>query len=322
MKAAIMYQNRALPEYADVPAPVETRDDEILVTVKAVAIKHYDKGRASGKHYSADAPAENGRIVGGDGVCLLPDGSRVYGMGNSMMAEKATINKHRTVPIPDGLDDATAAALPNAVIGSAMGLKYKADIQPGDVVLVNGATGFTGRIAVQLAKHYGAGKVIVTGRNQPSLDALSTLGADISISLLQEDQDFKAQLKAIHTTTPVDIVIDYLWGHSTEMILDCIKGDGSFSNRIRYVSVGSMAGDLIQLSSAILRSVNIQLTGSGLGSWPREQVGLLFSEILPETFQLAAAGKLITNTSSIPLQDIGAIWDREAPDGNRFVVII
>lgn len=322
MKAAIMYQNRALPAYAEVPDPITTEDDELLVTVKAVAIKHYDKGRASGKHYSADAPGENGRIVGGDGVCLLPDGTRVYGMGNGMMAEKAVINKHRMVPIPAGLDDATAAALPNAVIGSAMGLKYKAAIQPGDVVLVNGATGFTGSIAVQLAKYYGAGKVIVTGRNKQSLDALSTLGADIAISLLQDEQEIKTQLKTIHTATPVDIVIDYLWGRSAEIILDSIRGDGAFTNRIRYVSVGSMAGDLIQLSSAILRSVNIQLTGSGLGSWPVEQVALLFSEILPETFQLAADGKLVTNTAAIPLQDISSIWDSTAPDGGRFVVII
>ncbi|ACU64114.1 quinone oxidoreductase family protein [Chitinophaga pinensis] len=321
MKAAVMYPQEALPKYVDFPEPT-AQDDEILVTVKAVAIKHFDKRRASGTHYSTEAPQTNGRLIGGDGVCLLPDGTRVYAIGEGMMAEKATIDKNRFVPLPDNLDDASAAALPNAVFGSAMGLKFKADIQAGDVVLINGATGFTGRTAVQIAKHYGAGKIIVTGRNKESLQELLTLGADISISLLQDDEDFKKQVKTIHAATPIDIVVDYLWGHSAEMILSCFKGDGSFTNRIRYVSIGSMAGDTIQLSAANLRSVDLQLTGSGLGAWSRTQVAQLFSEILPEMFQLAAIGKLNISSTTVPLKDVASLWDMELTNGKRIVVTI
>jgi len=185
---------------------------------------------------------------------------------SGMAAEKAVINKDRIVKVPLELDDATAAALPNAIIGSAMALRFKADLQPGDVVLINGATSFTGRIAVQIAKHYGAKKIIVTGKNQDSLDELLTLGGDETISVIQDDEAFKAQLKAIHGQTPIDVIIDYLWGHTAEMIFDCIKGDGSFTNRIRYVSVGSITGDTVQLSAANLRSAGLQLTGSGLGA--------------------------------------------------------
>lgn len=252
MKAAVMYQKGELPQYVDFPEPTAQNEDEVLVTVKAVAIKHFDKGRATGKHYSSDVPATSGKVIGGDGVCLLKDGTRIYGMGVSgMLAEKATIDKDRIVKLPKELDDATAAALPNAVIGAAMGLRFKADIKPGDVVLINGATGFTGRVAVQIAKHYGAKKVIVTGRDQSSLNNLLTLGADEAIAIVQEDEQFKAQLKAIHAQTPIDIIIDYLWGHTAEMIFACIKGNGSFTNKVRYVSVGSVTGDLIQLSAAI-----------------------------------------------------------------------
>ena len=82
------------------------------------------------------------------------------------------------VKISEGLDNATAAAIPNAVAGSAMALRFRAGIKPGETVLVNGATGVTGKIAIQIAKYYGAGKVIVTGRNENSLKALSALGAD------------------------------------------------------------------------------------------------------------------------------------------------
>jgi NADPH:quinone reductase-like Zn-dependent oxidoreductase len=323
MKAAVMYQKGELPQYVDFPEPIAQSDDEIVVSVKAVAIKHLDKSRASGKHYSSDAPASSGRVVGGDGVCLLEDGTRVYGMAvNGMLAEKAIIHKDRIVKIPDMLDDVTAAALPNAVIGAAMGLRFKADIQLGDVVLVNGATSFTGRVAVQIAKHYGAKKVIVTGRNQESLNELFGLGADEIVTVMQSDEQFIAQLRAIHTQTPIDVIIDYLWGHTAEMILGCIKGNGSFTNRIRYVSVGSITGDIIQLSAANMRSADLQLTGSGLGAWSRKQVGLLLSEILPEMFQLAAEGKLKVDTIIVKMEDIAELWDLDIPGGKRLVVTI
>lgn len=323
MKAAVMYQNGGLPQYTDFPEPVVQNPDEVLVSVKAVAIKHLDKSRASGRHYSSEAPSENGRVIGGDGICLLEDGTRVYGMGISgTLAEKATIYKSRIVKLPDDLDDVTAAALPNAVVGAAMGLKFKADIQQGDVVLINGATGFTGRIAIQIAKIYGAKKVIATGRNQQSLNELLSLGADETISVLQDDESFKKQIAAIHSETPIDIIVDYLWGHTAEMILACIKGDGSFTNKIRYVSVGGMSGDLIQLSAANLRSVDLQLTGSGLGAWSKAQVDELFSEILPEMFALAAAGKLKVETIKVKLADIAELWELEVDNGRRLVVVV
>ncbi|WP_461450635.1 quinone oxidoreductase family protein [Mucilaginibacter sp.] len=323
MKAAVMYKKGELPEYVDFPEPIAQNDDEILVTVKAVAIKNLDKGRASGTHYSSDAPKEGGRVVGGDGVCLLEDGTRVYGMAvTGMLSEKALISKDRIVKIPDGLDDVSAAALPNAIIGAAMGLRFKADIQAGDVVLVNGATSFTGRVAVQIAKHYGAKKVIVTGRNEESLKELLDLGADEIISVVQDDEHFIAQLKAIHAEGPIDVIIDYLWGHTAEMILGCLKGKGNFTNRIRYVSVGSITGDTIQLSAANMRSADLQLTGSGLGAWSREQVGILISEILPEMFQLAAEGKLKVETIIVKIEDIAELWNMKIPGGKRLVVTI
>ncbi|WP_316834651.1 zinc-binding alcohol dehydrogenase family protein [Pedobacter nutrimenti] len=323
MKAAVMYQKGELPQYVDFPEPEVQNEDEVLVTVKAVAVKHFDKGVASGKHYSSEGLKENGRVIGGDGVCVLKDGTRVYGMGVcGMLAEKATIYKDRIVKLPSALSDADAAALPNAVIGAAMGLRFKAEIQPGKVVLINGATGFTGRVAVQIAKHYGAKKVIATGRNEQSLHDLLSLGADEVISIKQDEEAFIKRLKEIHEASPIDVVVDYLWGHAAEMILASLKGKGSFTHKTRFVSVGSMAGDLIQLSAATLRSVDLQLTGSGLGSWTKEQVGKLFSEILPEMFQLSAEGKLKVQTLTHRLDDISTLWNLDIPDGKRLVVVI
>lgn len=323
MKAAVIFQKDELPQYVDFPEPVAKSDDELLASVKAVALKHFDKSRATGKHYSAALDMQQAKVPGGDGVCVLADGTRVYAMGVSgMLAEKAVIEKDRIVLLPAGLNDVTAAALPNAVIGSAMGLRFRAGIQPGETVLINGATGFTGRMAVQVARHYGAGKIIATGRNPESLKALLSLGADKIISTQQSDEEFIGQLQQEHKAQPIDIVIDYLWGHTAELILAALKGTGTFTHRTRFVSVGSVTGDKIQLSAANLRSVNLQLSGSGLGSWTKQDVRKLFVEILPEMFALAAEGKLKIETISVSLKNIDALWNLEVPDGKRLVAVI
>ena len=323
MKAAVLYNREEMPQYVDFPDPVVQNDEEVLVSVKAVALKHFDKGRAKGTHYSTASDKQEPKVIGGDGVCLLPDGTRVYALGaGGMLAEKATVEKDRIVFLPAGLDDATAAALPNAVFGAAMALRFRAGIEPGDTVLVNGATGFTGRVAVQLARHYGAKKVIATGRNPQSLETLKHLGADEIISLQQTDEQFIARLQQIHQNTPINVIIDYLWGQTAEMILASLKGTGSFTPKTRFVSVGSITGDLIRLSAANLRSVDLQLSGSGLGSWTKGQVRTLFAEILPEMFQLAADGKLEVATVNVALRDIETLWDMDVPDGKRLVVRI
>ena len=321
MKAAVIYQRGEMPQYADVPAPTVENDDELLIFMKAAAIKHFDKSRASGKHYSADTEKKNATVIGGDGVGLLENGTRVFALGVSgMIAEKATIEKSKMVKLPDGIDDAVAAALPNAVAGSAMALRFRAAMKPGETVLINGATGFTGKIAVQIAKHYGAKKVIATGRNESTLKSLLSLGADEIISLTQDDEQFISHLKKIHSNTPIDIIIDYLWAHSAELIFASLKGKGSFTHKTRFVSIGAVTGDKIQLSAENLRSVDLQLSGSGIGSWTRDEMKKLFTEIIPEMFQLAADNKLKVETVNVNLKDIEKLWDMETPDGKRLVI--
>jgi NADPH:quinone reductase-like Zn-dependent oxidoreductase len=323
MKAAVIYARGEMPQYTDFPEPVVQNEDEILISVKAAAIKHFDKGRASGKHYSATDKKQNATVIGGDGVGLIADGTRVFALGVSgMIAEKAVIEKNRMVLLPQGIDNITAAALPNAVAGSAMALRFRANIKTGETVLINGATGFTGKIAVQIAKHYGAKKIIATGRNEETLKSLLELGADETISIKQTDKQIVEQIKAIHSNTPIDIIIDYLWGHTAELILSSLKGKGSFTHKTRFVSIGAVTGDTIQLSAENLRSVDIQLSGSGLGSWTKNEMKLLFSEILPEIFQLAADKKIKVDTENVSLTDIEKLWEMEVADGKRLVITI
>jgi NADPH:quinone reductase-like Zn-dependent oxidoreductase len=323
MNAAVVYKKGEMPKYAEFPEPIVANENEVLISVKAVANTNLDKGIVSGKHYSSENENQNGFVIGSDAIGFLENGTRVYARGISgTIAEKALAVKSRMVVIPDEIDSAIAAAMPNAVAGSAMALRFRAGIKPEETVLINGATGFTGQMAIQIAKHYGAKKIIVTGRNEKTLQNLLELGADEIVSLKQEDEGFVSKLKEIHQNTPIDVVLDYLWGNSAELILSVLKGNGKFTNKTRYVSIGAMSGDTIQLSAQILRSVDLQLSGSGLGSWTREEVKLLFSEILPEMFLLAAQNKLKINIEEVNLRDIEKAWNAEVENGKRLVVVV
>lgn len=319
MKAAIIKQLGDVPVCENFPDPIPQNENEILINVTAASVKNLDKLRASGRHYASykQLPA----VVGFDGVGILEDGTRVYAQGISgMIAERALIPNHKYIVLPEKIDDVTAAALPNAVIGSAMALQFRAKIQKGNVVLINGATGVTGQVAVQLAKHYGASKVIATGRNEQSLAKLTSLGADTVVSLKAADEAIVEELKAVQLVTPVDIVIDYLWGHSVELLLKALKGAGGYTHPVRIVTVGSISGEEIELRSDVLRSSAIEILGSGIGSLSEVDMKKFITEILPEAFQLAATGKLVIETITVPLDAVHEVWSANIDPGKRLVI--
>ena len=321
MKAAVYIPGQT-PKYLDFAEPIAQNDSQLLITVKAAAVKNLDRGIVSGHHYSS-ATDKQPKVAGIDGVGQLADGTRVYGFGISgMIAEKALVDKNRTVKLPAGIDDATAAALPNAVMGAGAAIHFKAALKQGEVILINGATGVTGMVAVQIAKHYGAKKVIVTGRNAEALNHLLHLGAGEAISLKQDDEEIIKKIKEIHSATPIDIVIDYVWGHPAELVLAALQGKGGITHKVRYVTVGAMAGDKISLSSGTLRSSDIEISGSGLGSLNADNMRDLFTKMVPEMLQLAADGKLKIDTVTADLKDVETAWHKEIPGGKRLVIVI
>lgn len=318
MKAAILQQFGKAPQYGDFPDPVPGNEQQIVMTVKAASIKQLDKAKASGNHYTSNAslPA----VVGFDGAGVLDDGRRVYAMGlTGMLAEKALIDKDKWVPLPDNIDFKLAAALPNMLLGSDMALLYRGGIKRGDVILINGATGVTGMVATQVARLHGASKVIVTGRNPDSLRQLKELGADETISLKQDDELFVSQLTAIQNATPIDIVLDYIWGHPIELILSALGG-ASVVHPVKIVSVGEMAGATIALSGSSLRSHPIEILGSGFGSMTPEQVQIYMKDVLPSIFNMASEGKIKIDIESASLKDVEEAWTKKYPSGVRVVV--
>lgn len=319
MKAAVLHQYGINPKYEDFNEPVPANDQQVLMNVKAASIKQIDKSKASGKHYTAYANFPV--VVGIDGTGILDDGTRVYSPGiTGMMADKALISKDSFTILPADIDFATAAAFPNALLGSDAALIFKSGFKKGDVILVNGATGVSGQMAVQMAKHRGASAIIATGRNAEMLEQLKALGADETISLKQTDEAIINQITEISKNTPVDIVLDFLWGHPMELVLSAFKTLPP--HKIKVVTIGEMAGAAIQLTSAILRSTQIEIIGSGFGSVSMADITNYMKNILPEMFQLVADKKIKFDVETFALKDVESVWQKTSDSGKRIVITI
>jgi NADPH:quinone reductase-like Zn-dependent oxidoreductase len=319
MKAAVLHQVGQLPKYDEMQDPTPKSDEQVVLHVKAAGVKQLDRSKASGKHYTSYPSLPT--AVGTDGAGLLDDGTKAYAVGiTGTIAEKALIGTHSWVPLPDNIDFAVAAALPNALLGSDAALLYRAKMKKGDVVLVNGATGVTGKVAVQIAKYRGASRVIATGRNEAVLEDLKKHGADEIIPLKQDDATIIETIKNIHQATPIDIVLDYLWGHPVELILAAVSK--CKPRLMKMVTIGEMAGSHVSLPSGILRSSQIELLGSGIGSIPHEDIIAYMKGQLPEIFKLAADDKLVTDIVTYPLAEVETVWATANDAGKRVVIMI
>ncbi|MBF2717511.1 zinc-binding alcohol dehydrogenase family protein [Agrobacterium vitis] len=305
MKAAIVYGAKQTPLYGDFEEPV-AQTGETLITVSAAALSHLVKSRASGTHYSSSGSFPF--ITGIDGVGRKENGERVYfalpKAPFGSMAEKTVVASVQCLAVPDDLDDITAAAIVNPGMSSWMAYRERAKLIAGETVLINGATGIAGRLAVQIAKHLGAKKVIATGRNPQALQSLSALGADVTISLLQDEEALAASFKA-QFADGVNVVLDYLWGQSAELLLDAAAKANAVP--LRFVQVGAVSGGQISLPAAVLRSSAIELMGSGIGSVPRNRMIQTIGELL----QAARPAGLKIATAPVALSKVQEIWDTD-----------
>ncbi|MCW3060724.1 MAG: quinone oxidoreductase protein [Capsulimonas sp.] len=316
MKAAIVTEVGKTPIYGDFKNPVAI-NGENRIDVTAAALSHLVRGRASGSHYSSSG--ELPFVVGVDGVGRLESGDRVYfvlpNAPFGSMAEVATAPFAQCLYLPEDLDDVTAAAIAIPGMSSWAAYKERAKLQPGETVLVNGATGASGRLAVQIAKYLGAKKVIATGRNPEALQSLTALGADVVIPLTLGadalETAFQEQFAA-----GVDVVADYLWGESAELLLMAGAKAGPEAVPIRFVQIGSISGANIALPGAALRSSAIVLMGSGLKSIPIQRILGDIDGVL----QAAVPGKFEIVTQAIPLSEVEQSWGID--DGKKRIVFI
>ena len=304
MKAAVVFDLNEGPIWADFTEP-QPAAGYTLIDVRAAAISHVVKGRASGRHYSFDGTLPF--VVGIDGVGMTSDGQRVYFAFPSApfgsMAQRAPVALQNCLPLPDALDDISAAAMANPGMSAWAALVKRAQFQAGETVLINGATGSAGQLAVQIARYLGAKKIIATGRNA---QALTALAADECINLTADEQTINAQF-ATASAGQIDVVVDYLWGRSAELLLPILAKYTPGDKPVRYVQVGSLAGADIGLNGAVLRAAPLQLMGSGIGSLSMPQLLAATGEML----QAAVPGHFTIATTPLPLRDVAAAWPRD-----------
>jgi NADPH:quinone reductase-like Zn-dependent oxidoreductase len=323
MKAAIVTGVGKSPIFGEFNEPSPERGMEII-TVRASALSQFSRSRSSGTHYSSDGsfPA----VAGADGVGLTEDGRRVYFVlpeaPYGALAEKCLVDASHCVEIPEGLDDVTAAAIANPGMSAWAALVERARLQPGETVLINGATGSAGRLAVQLAKYLGAGKVIAIGRDEGELQELRSLGADAIIAFNLGAlhplgaKSYENALKEVFVHG-VNVVVDYLWGESAKTVIIAIAKTVEDATPVRFVHVGGASGeDEIALPGAALRSSAIQLMGSGAKSVPLPK--LLAG--IKNVFEAAGPAKLQIATKIVPISEIEDAW--KAPGKPRIVIAI
>jgi NADPH:quinone reductase-like Zn-dependent oxidoreductase len=317
LKAAVVRAAGLTPVYDDFAEPTSA-PGENRIAVTAAALSPLARSRAAGAHYSASGgfPA----VVGVDGVGRLDDGRRVYFLLPrppwGAMAERAVAPAAQIAPLPDGLDDATAAAIANPGMSSWAAFKERAKLKAGETVLINGATGSAGRLAVQIARRLGAKTVIATGRNPDALRALAALGADATIPFGDNEAALEDRFRR-QFAEGVDVVVDYLWGKSAERLLVAAAKGLKEGASLRFVHVGAASGPNIALPGAVLRSKAITLMGSGLGSVPLDRLTADIGELL----QAAATGGFTIPVKAVPLSDVGRAWG-EGDGAGRIVFTI
>jgi NADPH:quinone reductase-like Zn-dependent oxidoreductase len=318
MRAAVLHELGKPPRYEEFSEPA-FGEGEAIVRVLAASLKPIDKQLAAGTHYAS--PRELPVVCGADGVGQLSDGTRVFFGGPrrpyGAMAQRTVVPAGFCFPVPNGMDDATAAALPNPGVSALLSLNHRAKVAKGETVLILGATGVTGTIAVQIAKLLGAGRVIGAGRNPQALEKLHELGADATIQLDQPEEELKKEFSREAGDAGFNVIIDYVWGRPTEVLLAAITRHefAAVNPEVRLLQVGESAGPTISLPAAVLRSTALTILGTA-GMPPREALVTAMQQVLA----WGSAGTLRIETEQVPLTEIEQVWSR-TERGRRLVVI-
>ncbi|WP_327004037.1 zinc-binding alcohol dehydrogenase family protein [Dactylosporangium sp. NBC_01737] len=318
MKAAVLHEIGGVPRYEDFPDPVPG-DDEVVIDVKAVAVENVDKRIAAGTHYaSRQYTAQLPAIPAFDGIGALPDGALV-GFGNprrpyGALAEKTVVPKGAHMPIPEGIDPAIATVLGTAITG--MSIRTAAGFAPGETVLVQGATGVAGRLAVKVARLLGAGRIIATGRDNAALAEVREIGADEVINTAVPDEAL-AQAYLDAKGDGYDVVLDYLWGRPTEILLrSLIPETFAFPKPTRLIQIGESAGAGLTLAAESLRTSGVEICGAAKGLDPHTM-----HEAYTQVVTWARSGELTFDIVKVPLSDIETAWQRTDLRGCRLVVL-
>lgn len=309
MRAAVL-REYGIPRVDDFQEP-QAGPDRAAVQVLAAGLNPIDAAICAGRFYAPSPPLPF--VAGREGVGLL-DGRRIYFdapvLPFGSMAERALIDPRSTYEVPDGVQDGVAVALGISGMTAWLALTWKAQLQPGEHVLVLAASGVLGQIAVQAAKLLGAARVVAAGRSREGLQRCLELGADAAVRL-----DGPEDLPAAMTEAAegkIDVVVDPLFG---EPFVAAVKA-ASFGARI--VQLGAGAGAEAMLASAAVRGKLLVIKGHTYFLAPPE----IKREAYRRLSEAAAAGELQIESERIALEQVARAWERLAAGAHRKIMLV
>jgi NADPH:quinone reductase-like Zn-dependent oxidoreductase len=318
MNAAVVTSFDEPPHYRPFDVPEPRTENELLVDVVAVGLHPRTRSGAAGTHYTSTGTLP--MIPGVDGVGRRADGQLVYFVADDdvigTMADRAVIDRRRAIELPDAVDGVKVAAAMNPALSAWVALRRRVPIEAGQSVLVLGATGNAGAMAIQVAKRLGAGRVVGAGRDRTRLEALTLLGADAIVQLTDDDDATTSALG--DAAAEVDLVLDYLWGRPAQSaILALLTARSDRSRALNWIQIGAVAGPTIELPSVALRSANFRLQGNGQGAVSTQ----VYLAELPVLVDEIDSGAIAVAVSPRPLRDVEAVWREADAPGVRTVLI-
>jgi len=311
MKAAVVRSFSAPPRYEDFAEPPAQGEGQLLVDVLAVGLHPRVRSQADGSHYTSTGALP--LIPGIDGVGRAADGKLRYFVLDDTpwgsMAERTLIDEDRCLELPRDVDPIAVAAALNPAMGSWLALRCRVPFKKGQNVLVLGATGSAGTMAVQVARQLGAARIIAAGRNEQKLAKLSALGATHVVTF--DDP----QLGAV--ASEVDVVLDFIWGEtSAQAMVAVITGRADRSQPLTWIQIGSVSGPTAPIPSAALRAARLQIVGSGIGSVPGRDI----VRELPTLVKAIVRSKFHIDARPVPLSSVERAW-REAGQTSQRIVL-
>jgi NADPH2:quinone reductase len=320
VRAAIVAQYGEPPAVAEHADPA-AQEGKTLIELRAAALNPVDLAVASGTFPAGSPPVPYVPGVEGVGIAVesqrFPAGTRVYASGAGLgvagdgtFAERFAAAEEVLIDVPEDVDDTAAAAFGVAGIAAWLPLTWLAPVCEGESVLVLGASGAVGSIAVQAAKLLGAGRVVGVGRNPQRLGRAAAYGADATVSL--QDDDFTSGLSAALDGVPPTLIVDALWGRAIEAALAVA------APRARIVQLGQSAGPTATLLSGHVRGKQLEILGYSNFAVPRDELARGYRDLLAH----AAAGRITLEREAVPLDRIGEAWSRQGGGTDVKLVLV
>ncbi len=299
MHAALISEIGAPPSAAQVDEP----EGATILEIEAVALNPLDVAIAAGRFYGGHPPLPY--VPGSEAVGRV-DGRRVYAFGDGRGLAKDGFAAERVeasmelVDVPDDVEAALAAAAGIAGIAAWVPVAWKAKVGPGDRVLVLGASGVVGSVAVQAAKLLGAEHVIAAGRRRAGLERALELGADEAV-----------ELSDLSDGLAPTVVIDPLWGEPLAAATAiCAPG-------ARIVHIGQSAGAETTLTSANVRGKQLVVMGHSSLGLTAEERARAYRELVDHV----AAGRIAIDLETFPLVEVEAAWERQVSGAGKAVLV-